>query len=214
MSTRKNQYLICVQKNAVTVACCLIFTSCINNSFLADSNSSKILQAVTKHTDIKEDYQNQKTVFHRQIKISSDMLNIKKIIRPFAPLRLGPGTQFPVDEHLMQWGDLVIEIETFKVWRKIFILSKQITGWVHHKILQTVVLSDLPKDFFISSLIFPVKYSRSRLTEIYSHPDKDPVKTDIPEKTPFLTIKSKDHYSLVILGQEGRVAWIRDQNLY
>ena len=151
----------------------------------------------------------------KMLKVPGSVLMIKAVNKPSTPLRLGPGTHFPISDRLLQWGQTVIETESFKVWRKIIIPDNLRTGWVHHKTLTTQISGARKNQIFqLPGNVLPLKHSKKKSAELYTFHDLVKLDLEIPENTPFIQLQTQNQKSLILLNTNGNVAWISSNLLY
>ena len=193
---------------------CMIYVSACTLSGYPEVTPPSIIEV---NPDAKQQA-TQNTIGYKQakmLKVPGSVLMIKAVNKPSTPLRLGPGTHFPISDRLLQWGQTVIETESFKVWRKIIIPDNLRTGWVHHKTLTTQVSGARKNQIYhLPSNVLPIKHSKKSSAELYTFHDLVKLDLEIPENTPFIQLQTQNQKSLILLNKNGNVAWISSKLLY
>ena len=139
--------------------------------------------------------------------IPGNLLALCHVVSSHVELRTGPGTAYPINDQLLTYDSLVIEIEKSGVWRKIAVLDSGVDGWVHYKQLKRKKLRN--KSFIkVPIRSFPVVRTVKRIHKILDFKDQEVIKVQIPENTPFLRLNAGKKGVLVWLSHTNSVAWI------
>ena len=143
----------------------------------------------------------------KTFKIPGQFLKLKKIARKTAEARIAPTLKHTLNGVIFEKDDLVIEIASAGIWRKVYAPEKNLSGWVHYKTLkddsgQKRKVFSIKKRFL--SRVFPIK----KRLNLKSYKTKRKKSLKAPKLRPFYTLKSHRDKILVIIEETKSVAWL------
>ncbi|MFK7825556.1 MAG: hypothetical protein AB8G05_15505 [Oligoflexales bacterium] len=139
--------------------------------------------------------------------VPSKLLALHKVVSAHVELRRGPGTDYPINDQLLSYDSLVVEIEESGVWRKIAVLDTEIAGWVHRKQIKRIPLAKVTV-IKLPIRLFPVVRTLKKIHKIRDFRDELGIKVAIPQDTPLLRLNKGKKGVLVWLSHTNSVAWL------
>jgi SH3-like domain-containing protein len=145
-----------------------------------------------------------------QVDIDRELLDVAKISRPKALLRLGPGVQFPVQSQILVEGDIVLIFDAVGVWKKVVQPETHIAGWVHMETLVDSASSS--KAIGLQTASLPTVFAMRDIQKVYKYPDRQAVAVKIPKGAMFKLLKKDGDAALIWLAQSNSVIWVNKEN--
>lgn len=136
--------------------------------------------------------------------VSGDLLDVRRVKRPRAELRLAPKAAYKVHDQILVQNDKVAAFDQKGVWVKIIALHSDASGWVHQSALApeqpdaSVILpeSRLPRVFAIKDV-----------TQAFDYKTDQPIVVDVKRGTTLACLKKANGKVLVIVPATKAIMW-------
>lgn len=140
------------------------------------------------------------------ITVPGAMLRTSQISRPRAEVRSGPGTQFDLEEFVLEQGAPVLLFDKIGVWQKVLVVGTWKKGWVH---TATLAPSEPRKAALtLEARLLPTVSAMHPIDGAKRFPDEAAIKVEIPKGTMFRSLMFNGHAALVVLPETNSVMWV------
>ena len=138
--------------------------------------------------------------------VPPQMLLISQVIRPRAEMRLGPGTQYELQDAPLDRGVDAIVLGQHGVWLKILPVISGASGWVHSQALSRPRLNGQP--FSISLQRLPTIQVVHDTNLVWDFPNSKQRRVMIPRGAMFRQLRLNGKGALVWLPETNSVMWL------
>jgi len=145
------------------------------------------------------------------LSLAQNLIDMRKVIRRVADLRIGPGIEFNLQDWNFAHGDAVVILEKSNQWFKVSSLDGKKFGWIHKKTLSEQKLSSKSKNeelnVRVESKVFPTVFAATRVQQVYSYLKKETIQLEIPRGTSLKMLREENGRKLLWLAQHNIVFW-------
>lgn len=138
--------------------------------------------------------------------IPESALDLKTIARAKVEVREGPGVQYGLLDRVLTASDLLIQIGSTGVWRKIYEPKTETIGWVHAQTLKPAEAKRLA-----------IRINKAYLSKVFTNKDNPKGETFQLQKSfvlkaskgaPFYALQKKRDKILVVIGATKSLVWL------
>ncbi len=144
------------------------------------------------------------------LEMDSHLVDIHKVVRPIAEIRVGPGVHFPIQDQTIGKGEIIVVMEKLKHWVKVYTPFRSLTGWVHQKTIQS---TPYQKNLKIPFQKLPSVFVIKNLTKLIDYHSKKPTIIKAAKGAFFKSLKKEKSLTLIYIPQSNSIAWIKSGDI-
>jgi len=142
------------------------------------------------------------------LQVPNALLTFYRVSHGGTEVRKGPGGAFPLLPRFLEEKEVVMGLESYKKWTKVFQADTNRMGWVHQDNLTALVKKEgsLTLDTRVLGTVFA---NESMLS---SYPENQKLPVIVPKDRMFFVLRSEPQRSLVWIVENQSVAWLSHHN--
>lgn len=148
----------------------------------------------------------QKMSAKKEVIISLDLVEARKVARPRVELREGPGAAYFLEDEILTENQLVIVLDRYFRWRKVLVTDRGVTGWVHEQTLSESIEKSGNVKVSLNSLT--ALFTASNMRRVLDYETSKKVSIKLPKESRFYKLKKVKNKYLILMEDTMSVAWV------
>ena len=201
--------MFCCRKSIfILISATCSFTACVTPSEPEPVTPQVIAKTVINPDELGQLSREaiQKMSAQKEVMISLDLVEARKVARARVELREGPGAAYYLEDEILTENQLVIVLDRYFRWRKVLVTDRGVTGWVHEQTLSDTTESSGSVKVSLNSLT--ALFTASNMKRVLDYETSKKVSLTVPKGSRFYKLKKVKNKYLILMEDTMSIAWV------